>query len=78
LQKLYKDKHSKTVAPLLHRIPFAEGLPDGSGKHGEGFARWLAPDLQRTAGTEDDGSNTDECAKKYISQNVQKTRKFLF
>ncbi len=40
-------------------LPNDEGLPDGSGKPGEGFAGGFAPDLQRTAGTTVDSSTDD-------------------
>jgi hypothetical protein len=37
---------------VLSSVSTAEGLPDGSGKPGEGFVASLVPDLERTAGTE--------------------------
>jgi hypothetical protein len=48
---------------MPRRVTAAEGLPDGSGKPGEGFVAGLVPELERTAGTEDEGWVTDESPK---------------
>ncbi len=40
---------------MPRRVTAAEGLPDGSGKPGEGFVAGLVPDLERTARTEAEG-----------------------
>ena len=45
-------KSNKLRFGMLNRITKAEGLPDGSGKPGEGLGAGFVPDLQRTAGSE--------------------------
>jgi hypothetical protein len=51
---------------MLNRITIAEKLRDGSGKHGEAFVRWLAPDLKRTARKGFDRITKDDCHKIFL------------
>ncbi len=51
---------------MLNRDSTVEGLPDGSGKPGEGFVAGLVPDLERTAGRGDeDGDGGGEPQKRW-------------